>query len=283
MHIYGGYVFSNGPDYNYAIGGSRGEDKGTIEFAPGMKVKAGYISNDGKYVVERVFTSGEREAACQWRRFCKVDTCFHTTPTEGSDLTPARTYIIDDNSYHTMRCRYCDTTLKEKHDFVDGLCVCGMSGQNEPDTWTISVCTTDNGMIYGEARTEKVVRGQSYTLPVPATVSGTPIHANSKKPKPGSPAFSNALEATIFVGVPIIVIIPPKPQPKANGMSCRCGEILDAVQIPSTTGSREAVVPVFDNTEDMSAPAAILPTIRLFSPRPAARTIVSPIFCASPV
>ena len=54
---------------------------------------------------------------------------------------------------------------------------------------------------------------------MPVSVSGIPIHANSKKPNPGSPAFSNALEAMIFGGVPTIVMMPPSPQPKANGKS----------------------------------------------------------------
>ena len=53
--------------------------------------------------------------------------------------------------------------------------------------------------------------------------------------------------------------------------------------MPRTTGSSEAVVPVLDNTEDMTAPATILPIIRLFSPRPVKRTIASPIRCANPV
>lgn len=54
---------------------------------------------------------------------------------------------------------------------------------------------------------------------------------------------------------------------------------LAAEQIPSTTGSRQAAIPVLDNTADNAAPTSIIPNIKLFSPVPEILTIEAPILC----
>ncbi len=124
VHIYGGSVEVVGGENSAAIGGYQGHGTGTIEFAPNLRVTAGgYDYKNQKASPERVFTSGEREAACQWRNWVKVEACDHTTPTEGSDTTDPITYSIDDEIYHTKHCRYCNTTWKEQHQGTD--CVCG--------------------------------------------------------------------------------------------------------------------------------------------------------------
>lgn len=124
VHIYGGSVEVVGGKYGAAIGGYQGHGTGTIEFAPNLRVTAGdYDYENQKASPERVFTSGEREAACQWRRWAKIEACDHTTPTKGSDKTEAITYSIDDEIYHTKHCRYCNTTWQEEHQGTD--CVCG--------------------------------------------------------------------------------------------------------------------------------------------------------------
>lgn len=67
-----------------------------------------------------------------------------------------------------------------------------------------------------------------------------------KKPKGLKPASTKALEAIRFGGVPIIVKMPPKAMPNASGSSCLEAGSLAAEQMPSTTGIRQAVVPVLD-------------------------------------
>ena len=118
---------------------------------------------------------------------------------------------------------------------------------------------------------------------VPAIAIGIPTQANSKKPKGLKPASTKALEAIRFGGVPIIVKMPPKAMPNASGSSCLEAGSLAAEQMPSTTGIRQAVVPVLDKKPDRTAPMIMIPSIRLFSLVPNTETTFFPMFCASPV
>ena len=129
VHIYGGTVEARGGEKCSAIGGYRGEDKGTISFADNLKVTAGTATRKerGNYELntntERVFTNAEREAACQYRTWAKVEACLHTAPADGSDKTEAFYYTVDDKNTHTKHCRYCNATWKESH--YGETCVCG--------------------------------------------------------------------------------------------------------------------------------------------------------------
>ena len=132
VHIYGGTVEARGGEKCSAIGGYRGEDKGTISFADNLKVTGGTANRQSNgnsnlnATPERVFTNAEREAACQYRTWVKVEACPHTAPTapaDGSDETEAIYYTIDDKNTHTKHCRYCNATWKESH--YDVTCVCG--------------------------------------------------------------------------------------------------------------------------------------------------------------
>ena len=49
--------------------------------------------------------------------------------------------------------------------------------------------------------------------------TGIPIQANSKKPKVSRPAALIAPVAIMLGGVPTMVMIPPQPQAKANGIN----------------------------------------------------------------
>ena len=128
VHIYGGTVEAHGGKKCSAIGCYGSNSLGTVAFGDHMKVTGGTASRGSEddqlnTTVERVFTGGEREAACQWRNWVKVEACDHTTPTQGNDTTDPITYSIDDDIYHTKHCRYCNTTWKEEHNGTD--CVCG--------------------------------------------------------------------------------------------------------------------------------------------------------------
>lgn len=65
-----------------------------------------------------------------------------------------------------------------------------------------------------------------------------------------------------------MVMMPPQPQAKAKGISWREAGILAEEQIPKATGSRQAAVPVLDNTEESRVPTIISPNIRVFSVLP---------------
>ena len=53
--------------------------------------------------------------------------------------------------------------------------------------------------------------------------------------------------------------------------------------MPSTTGNKQAAVPVLESTEESAQPTSMIPNIKLFSPVPESFTTVAPIFCAKPV
>ncbi len=160
VHIYGGSLEVVGGERSAAIGGFQGHGTGTIEFAPNLRVTAGgYDYKNQKASPERVFTSGEREAACQWRNWAKIEACDHTTPTEGSDTTDPITYSIDDEIYHTKHCRYCNTTWQEEHQGTD--CVCGKKSFYR---FTVHYPGTTKD-TYGESSTIAVGASMDFYLP----------------------------------------------------------------------------------------------------------------------
>ena len=160
VHIYGGSLEVVGGERSAAIGGYQGHGTGTIEFAPNLRVTAGgYDYKNQKASPERVFTSGEREAACQWRNWVKIEACDHTTPTEGSDKTEAITYSIDDDIHHTKHCRYCNTTWQEEHEGTD--CVCGKTSFYR---FTVHHPGTEKD-TYGESSTIAIGASMDFYLP----------------------------------------------------------------------------------------------------------------------
>ena len=148
-----------------AIGGYRGEDKGTISFADNLKVTGGTANRQSNgnsnlnATPERVFTNAEREAACQYRTWVKVEACPHEAPGDGSDHTAAIYYTIDNDTYHTKHCRYCNATWKESH--YGETCVCGKNsivqiGIHNPGT-------TEN--TYKDGILKIVGAGKQFTMP----------------------------------------------------------------------------------------------------------------------
>ena len=172
VHIYGGTVEARcGEEYS-AIGGCRGKDKGTIEFADNMKVNGGSVTwikggdnvTDPSPTVERVFTAAEREAACQYRTWVRVEACPHTAPTDGSDKTEAIYYTVDDDKTHTKHCRYCNATWKESHS--GETCVCG---EKTRYSFTVFYPGAETN-TYKEGVTTTVGGGKQFTMPVCSNV-----------------------------------------------------------------------------------------------------------------
>ena len=181
VHIYGGVVEATGAASCSAIGGSYDGGLGSIEFAPNMRVTAGKLVHAEKTEYtpdrttitkykfdhvepERVFTTAEREAACQWRRWAKVEPCDHK-PQNGDAADVATTYSIDNDIYHTKHCRYCDATIQEKH--ADENCVCGV----KDGTYEFTIYepgTEKNSYVKGATTT--VGAGKKFYLPDCTTV-----------------------------------------------------------------------------------------------------------------
>ena len=171
VHIYGGTVEARGGEKCSAIGCYSDYKLGTVGFGDNMKVTGGTAargSNDDELTpaVERVFTSGEREAACQWRKWVKIEACEHTTPTEamGSDHTEPFYYTIDDDVHHTKHCRYCNTTWQEEHSGES--CVCGKASSYQ---FTVYVPGTTKDS-YVASTTTKVGAGKTFLLPACSVV-----------------------------------------------------------------------------------------------------------------
>ena len=154
VHFLGGQITLLGGKRARAVGG--GKSLGTIKFGDNMKVSAG----NGYQSIERIFTNGEREAACQWRNYAIIQPCDHTTPTEGDDKTEAITYSIDNEIYHTKHCRYCNTTWQEEHEGT----ICSKCGKTSYYLFTVHHPGTDKD-TYGESSTIAVGASMDFYLP----------------------------------------------------------------------------------------------------------------------
>lgn len=132
-----------------------------IKLATDCKVTAGDAENN----IERTFTTQEREGACRWRNFVKLETCEH------KEFTYAAAYLNE--SQHRKMCRYCNYMVNEDHTFPDGEhCVCGKTANKATDLWTVTVKQTTDGTTYTDGTTQYAVRGKSCILPQPADVEG---------------------------------------------------------------------------------------------------------------
>ena len=169
VHIYGGTVEARGGEKCSAIGAYSDYKLGTVGFSDNMKVTGGTAARGSKDdeltpTIERVFTTGEREAACQWRKWVKVEACQHSTPTRGSDTTEPFYYTIDDNKFHTKHCRYCNTTWEEEHSSKS--CVCG-----EASSYKFTVYVPDATKDkYKASTTTTVGAGKTFLLPACSVV-----------------------------------------------------------------------------------------------------------------
>ena len=143
---------------------------GSLSMPDNYRVTAGDAEND----IERMFTAGERVAACTWRNYAKIDACPHAVPTVGSDRTAAVTYTVDGDR-HTSHCRYCAYTLQENHTFVSDVCnACGKRDNTSDDLWDVTLYRATGAASTGYAYHEvmKVVKGQPFTIPAVSATNG---------------------------------------------------------------------------------------------------------------
>ena len=172
VYIYGGTVEAAGSDdsnhawtdESSAIGVHDDGALGTIVLSDNLKVEAGSVTTSNQNTdytpqPERVFTTSERVAACQWRLWAMISKCEHIAQNGDADDI-VTTYTIDDDQYHTRHCRYCATTWKEEHSAGE-TCVCGHV--NKANFTVYEPGSTKN--TYEKGETVTVGQGKQFTLP----------------------------------------------------------------------------------------------------------------------
>ena len=137
-----------------------------LQMPDNYRVTAGDSESDP----ERVFTAGERVAACRWRNFAKIEACDHTKQNNDDDAVVA-TYTVND-THHIRHCLYCATAEAALHNYPDNAnCVCGKAYNSLTDTWTVTIDVTTDGKTFVE-QDNLVVKGHNYVLPTPQTIKG---------------------------------------------------------------------------------------------------------------
>ena len=146
------------------------ERRGSLSMPANYMVTAGDAENN----IERVFTKDEREGACIWRNYVKIEPCQHTTPTVGSDQEEAVSYTSD-NETHTKHCRYCAYTLQENHAYAENICTsCGKNQNENDDMWSVTMlrASAAGSTSYADRVVMKVVKGQTFTIPAVSATEG---------------------------------------------------------------------------------------------------------------
>ena len=164
--ITGGHVeaWSGEDTDNGRAFGSKTFDANSVAFSDSMCVIAGETVNTA-----RIFSASEREAACKYRNYARIEACSH----------PNATYTVSgttDNDTHTRQCAYCLDHTTELHNFYNGTCtVCGI----EATTYAVRIYLpkdqgsgTYDGETYS-SQTTQMVPGSTFTMPPsPTTVPG---------------------------------------------------------------------------------------------------------------
>ena len=183
VHIYGGTIEVLAGESCSAIGSNNSEDFGSIEFADKVKVTGGSIFSKSFKTftitpeIERVFTSSEREGACLWRRWVRIEPCDHTAPTVGSDHTEAISYTYAGGDTHIMQCRYCGYKEEQPHDFGENNsqpCVCGKQFNVDANMWDVTLhrANAAGSTSYADRTMMKVLKGQKFTVPAVNATQG---------------------------------------------------------------------------------------------------------------
>lgn len=165
-----------------AIGAGEGVDKnengklGTLTINSPMKVTAGSSESSP----ERVFTAGERAAACHWRNYCKVEVCNHTD-------ADAFSYTQVGTDKHRKYCRYCEYTAEEDHTYPNnnGICECGKVFNQSADMWTAVVykVNSSSSTTYDGNTTSGVLSSNKLWIPAPREIEGLTFMQWMQDPK----------------------------------------------------------------------------------------------------
>ncbi len=130
-----------------------------IKLSDNCKVTAG----DNEDNIERTFTNGEREPACRWRNYVKIEACEH----ENAIFT----YLNE--TRHYRECKNCNYRHEEIHSVEIGKdCPCGKKYNADTDTWVVTVVESADGKTYAAGKEQRIVKGRDYVLPQATSIEG---------------------------------------------------------------------------------------------------------------
>lgn len=142
-----------------------GDDEGTPETPQHFAYTAADCYSAGNYEYWKKGNKYYEDEACTME-ITQEETVI---PKRQHDFGADADYDRDYNGYHWKVCAYSDcdgTDEPEEHVFEDGECVCGAleNEQLEPDTYTITIETAQNGTVTADK--EEAEEGETVTLTV---------------------------------------------------------------------------------------------------------------------
>ena len=147
--------------------------------------------------------AANRKNDCRTHFHAKVETCNH-------DDDGALSYTQVDGEKHRKYCKYCGYTEEVAHNYVGGKCVCGKEGNNEPETWTVTIyqATSSSSTSYGDGKEYKVLKGQQFPVPAPDAIEGLTFMQWKQNPT-SAPESIEMKDADIDAGAPAALEITP--------------------------------------------------------------------------
>ena len=183
---------------------------------PGIEYRRNflYLGDETHFVKVRIGNSktelgtqyslaANRKNDCRTHFHAKVETCNH-------DDDGALSYTQVDDEKHHKYCKYCGYQNDEAHNYVDGKCVCGKEGNNEPETWTVTIyqATSSSSTAYGDGKEYKVLKGQQFPVPAPDAIEGLTFMQWKQNPA-SAPENIEMKDADINAGAPAALEITP--------------------------------------------------------------------------
>lgn len=146
----------------FLIGGHNYHKQATLEIAPGMKVT--YHVHNGQNTIATADKRVEELLKRVANVYGKIEPCDH----QGTGAT----YKQIDNQKHSVVCKACAYEGEEEHSYTDGKCVCGKEENKTPESYTITIHTTIDGIAYAAGKEQTVAQSKEFTLPVPQPLNG---------------------------------------------------------------------------------------------------------------
>ena len=205
------------PDLYRAFGSGNHKDNNDFQDTePGYEFWRNllYLGDETHFVKVRIGNSktelgtqyslaANRKNDCRTHFHAKVETCNH-------DDDGALSYTQVDDEKHHKYCKYCGYQNDEAHNYVGGKCVCGKEGNNEPETWTVTIyqATSSSSTAYGDGKEYKVLKGQQFPVPAPDAIEGLTFMQWKQNPA-SAPENIEMKDADIDAGAPAALEITP--------------------------------------------------------------------------
>lgn len=204
-------------DHYRAFGSGNLKDNNDFQDTrPGIEYRRNflYLGDETHFVKVRIGNSktelgtqyslaANRKNDCRTHFHAKVETCNH-------DDDGALSYTQVDDEKHHKYCKYCGYQNDEAHNYVGGKCVCGKEGNNEPETWTVTIyqATSSSSTAYGDGKEYKVLKGQQFPVPAPDAIEGLTFMQWKQNPA-SAPENIEMKDADINAGAPAALEITP--------------------------------------------------------------------------